>query len=187
MIPYEEELKNRREYVIERIKGTWDARVNWYNPESEFEPFAETQFFGVIWDMSTSILPNLEVQVVIDADDNCFVSSGSTGFVSFMEQPTGLKLPIKCWIHTHPFGRAYFSNVDWNTVGTWKSFMREAYVLGGREHFGFWQNTEPDVLFVQESNNGESFYLNNYNMASFAPSQGWYDIDTFADNFLEAE
>ena len=44
--------------------------------------------------MSTAT--HLEVQVVIDDNDNCFVSSG------FMQQPTGMKLPIKCWIHTHP-------------------------------------------------------------------------------------
>ena len=53
--------------------------------------------------MSTRILPNLEVQVVIDDNDNCYVSSGSSGFVSFMQDPVGMKLPIKCWIHTHPF------------------------------------------------------------------------------------
>ena len=113
MIPYEEELKNRRDYVEESIKETWNARTDWYNEHSDFEPFAETSFFGVIWDMSTKILPHLEVQVVIDDNDNCFVSSGSTGFVSFMQQPTGMKLPIKCWIHTHPFGKAYFSGTDW--------------------------------------------------------------------------
>ena len=66
MITYEEEIQKRREYAIERIKGTWDARVNWYNPESEYEPFAETSFFKVIWEMSTSILPHLEVQVVVE-------------------------------------------------------------------------------------------------------------------------
>ena len=112
--------------------------------------------------MSTKILPHLEVQVVIDDNDNCFVSSGSTGFVSFMQQPTGMKLPIKCWIHTHPFGRAYFSGTDWNTVNIWQTKMKEAYVLGGREHFGFWQNTDPHTLFIQESNMGESYYQNQY-------------------------
>jgi len=162
MIPYEEELKNRRDYVEESIKETWNARTDWYNEHSDFEPFAETSFFGVIWDMSTKILPRLEVQVVIDDNDNCFVSSGSTGFVSFMQQPTGMKLPIKCWIHTHPFGKAYFSGTDWNTVNIWQTKMKEAYVLGGREHFGFWQNTDPHTLFIQESNMGESYYQNQY-------------------------
>ena len=118
MITYEEEIQKRREYVIDGIKKVWNARTDWYNPESEYEPFAETSFFRVIWDMSTNILPHLEVQVVVDDNDNCFVSTGSSGFVSFMQEPTGLKLPIKCWIHTHPFGRAYFSSVDWRTVST---------------------------------------------------------------------
>jgi|TARA_R100000149_G_C5879759_1_gene144415 hypothetical protein len=162
MIPYEEELRKRRDYVEESIKETWNARTDWYDKYSDFEPFAETSFFGVIWDMSTKILPHLEVQVVIDDNDNCFVSSGSTGFVSFMQQPTGMKLPIKCWIHTHPFGKAYFSGTDWNTVNIWQTKMKEAYVLGGREHFGFWQNTDPHTLFIQESNLGESYYQNQY-------------------------
>ena len=187
MIPFEEEIQKRREYVIDGIKEVWNARTDWYNAVSEYEPFAETSFFKVIWDMSTNILPHLEVQVVVDNNDNCFVSTGSSGFVSFMQQPTGLKLPIKCWIHTHPFGRAYFSGVDWKTVGTWKTQMKEAYVLGGEEHFGFWQNTDPDNLFIQESNAGESYWQNNNNQLSLAPSLGWYEEEEFVNTFMEEE
>ena len=157
MITYEEEMKNRRNYVKFSLEDTWARRQLWEDKETNLEPFAQQPFFNTIWDMSTRILPNLEVQVVIDDNDNCFVSSGSSGFVSFMHNPVGMKLPIKCWIHTHPFGRAYFSGTDWNTVNTWQKNMKEAYVLGGYEHFGFWQNTDPDVLVIQESNLGEQY------------------------------
>ena len=155
MINYEEEMMNRRQYVKFSLEDIWDRRELWDNKETNLEPFAQQAFFEAIWDMSTKILPNLEVQVVIDDNDNCFVSSGSSGFVAFMKEPVGMKLPIKCWIHTHPFGRAYFSGTDWNTVNIWKLNMKEAYVLGGYEHFGFWTNTDPNVLVIQESNLGE--------------------------------
>ena len=98
-----------------------------------------------------------------------------------------MKLPIKCWIHTHPFGRAYFSGIDWTTVSTWKTHMKEAYVLGGEEHFGFWQNTDPDNLFIQESNAGESYWQNNNNQLSLAPSLGWYEEEEFVNTFMEEE
>ena len=70
-----------------------------------------------------------------------------------MKPPIGMKLPIKCWIHTHPFGSAYFSGVDWTTVNTWKTLMREAYVLGGYNHYGYWNNKEPNLLEIKDEDN----------------------------------
>ena len=78
----------------------------------------------------------------------CHVSTGSAGFVSFTKNPVGLKLPVKCWIHTHPFGSAYFSGVDWATVNAWEPLMKTAYVLGGRGHFGFWTQDKPYELAI---------------------------------------
>ena len=90
------------------------------------------------------------MQVVIDGDNNCHTTTGSSGYVEFgMKPPIGMKLPIKCWIHTHPFGSAYFSGVDWRTVNTWNGLMHEAYVLGGVEHYGYWNNTEPNLLTIR--------------------------------------
>ena len=70
-------------------------------------------FHKAIWDMSlTAFDKPREVQVVIDGNDNLFISVGTPGFVSFggqNEQTHGMKFPLKEWIHTHPFGRAYFS------------------------------------------------------------------------------
>ncbi len=110
------------------------------------------ELFEHIWHASTEILPKLEVQVVIDSDDAIFISSGSTGYVDFKIDPVGMKLPIKCWIHTHPFGRAYFSGTDIRTVSIWEPLMKEAYVLGGEGHYGYWTNEKPTSLDIYHNN-----------------------------------
>ena len=106
--------------------------------------------FSHIWLASTQILPALEVQVVIDSNDKLHISTGSSGYVDFRTNPVGIKLPIKCWIHTHPFGSAYFSGTDWSTVNTWQPIMLEAYVLGGEDHYGHWNNTNAHELRILE-------------------------------------
>ena len=106
-------------------------------------------FHSAIWYASTEILPKLEIQVVIDGEDNCYVTTGSAGYVEFgMQPPIGMKLPIKCWIHTHPFGSAYFSGVDIRTVSIWDTNMHNAIVLGGYNHWGAWNNNSPNELTI---------------------------------------
>ena len=114
--------------------------------------------FEHIWHASTTILPNLEVQVVIDSNDAIHISTGSSGYVDFTINPIGMKLPIKCWIHTHPFGAAYFSGTDWKTVNTWLPLMETAYVLGGVNHNGYWQQSKPYEL---EIINGDDITIQN--------------------------
>tara|TARA_R100001015_G_C4628252_1_gene188318 strand:+ start:1463 stop:2044 length:582 start_codon:yes stop_codon:yes gene_type:complete len=99
----------------------------------------DLNFHAAIWKASTETLPNLEVQVVIDNNNNCFVSTGSPGYVDFFQPPVGMTLPIRCWIHTHPFGAAYFSGTDIRTVSIWEPNMECAYVLGDNQ-YGFWEN-----------------------------------------------
>mgnify|MGYP003114484932 CR=1 FL=1 len=109
-----------------------------------------------IWYASTRILPNLEVQAIIDAKNDIYVSTGTAGYVDYLTiDPnllTGMKLPIKCWIHTHPFGAAYWSGIDWRTIDTWRPMMKKAYVLGGKmstdAHYGFWSNSSPNELEI---------------------------------------
>jgi hypothetical protein len=114
----------------------------------EMVAFHNTEFHNAIWHSSTVILPNLEVQVVIDAKNDCYVSSGSSGFVDFGSVPKGMKMPVRCWIHTHPFGSAYFSGTDIRTVSIWEQLMESAYVLGGEGHYGFWENDRPKQLDI---------------------------------------
>ena len=112
--------------------------------------FSDESFHSAIWNASTVILNGLEVQVVIDAKNELYISYGTAGFVGFKTIPEGMKLPVKCWIHTHPFGVAYFSGTDWRTVNIWQPLMKEAYVLGGEDHFGHWNNQEPNVLCIHK-------------------------------------
>ena len=110
---------------------------NWKETiEAAFELNVQ-MFHKAIWDMSlTAFDKPREVQVVIDGNDNLFISVGTPGFVSFggqNEQTHGMKFPLKEWIHTHPFGRAYFSSTDLTTVSMYERFLNSATVLGDGE------------------------------------------------------
>ena len=94
-------------------------------------------FLDTIWSISQHAfdMPR-EVQVIIDSNGNAFSSVGTPGFVSFEGQEDELTkgerltLPMKCWIHTHPFGEAYFSGTDQKTINTWRMFLEDAIVIG---------------------------------------------------------
>ena len=100
--------------------------------QSAFDMGSQQDFHDAIWAMSMYAfdIPR-EVQVVIDKDAKLFMSVGTPGFVSFDGQfPEGMKIPLKEWIHTHPFGQAYFRGTDKNTVKIWHSLLESATVLG---------------------------------------------------------
>ena len=170
MVDYENSIEDARVRAEQHILNVWveegmlelDAiGVHWDEKHKvDMTSYKDKRFFNAIWHASTEILPALEVQVVIDGKNNCYVTTGSSGYVEFgMKPPVGMSLPIKCWIHTHPFGAAYFSGVDWGTVNVWKSLMHEAYVLGGVEHYGYWHNSQPDLLMIRylDENGLETF------------------------------
>ena len=154
------ELEYFRQKAIDDIKAHYEFLLNQQlrhcvGPREKLQAVAmhHLEFQETIWRASTETLPNLEVQVVIDGKNNCFVSTGSPGFVDFFEPPIGMSLPIRCWIHTHPFGAAYFSGTDIRTVSIWEPNMECAYVLGGEGHYGFWDSQfNPKQLEI---------YLNN--------------------------
>ena len=108
-------------------------QIVWSRPSKLVEGF-----LTVIWNMSVTAFDQpREVQVIVDGDDKLFISFGTPGYVDFPEEPTGMKLPLKCWIHTHPFGDAYFSGTDWKTIDTWKTLMQSAIVLGDNEYWAY--------------------------------------------------
>jgi|11_taG_2_1085331.scaffolds.fasta_scaffold00111_43 hypothetical protein len=148
-----------------KVHGEDDDRHDWGEAEADHEAHCQglieklirdgfdgdwsaVAFHNSIWEASTEILNGLEVQVVVDGKDNLHISFGTAGFVSFKVDPVGMTLPIKCWIHTHPFGSAYFSGTDWNTVGKWEPLMHNAIVLGGIGHYGIWNNKHPKHLDI---------------------------------------
>ena len=126
--------------LAEEVKGSlnWDFLIH---KKWELSPIVDDYFLKTIWATSTTILPHLEVQVVVDDNNKIHVSKGTSGFVSFEINPVGMKLPIKCWIHTHPFGQAYWSSIDWRTIDTWRPMMKQAIVLGN-EQKGIWNQGE---------------------------------------------
>jgi len=165
MVEYEQSIEDARaraeahimnwyemiaEETIEGICKSVDAHEV-IREEIDELAYKDKEFFEAIWHASTEILPALEVQVVIDGNNNCHVTTGSAGYVEFgMKPPIGMKLPIKCWFHTHPFGSAYFSGTDWTTVAIWEPVMKTAYVIGGDDHYGFWENTKPKQLEIKQ-------------------------------------
>ena len=159
MMVYLEELALKRKEAEVSILAHYDI-ISSSNAKNCAVPFEDVldiaqhslDFHTAIWAASTEILPNLEVQVVIDGKNRCFVSTGSSGFVEFLNQPVGMALPIRCWIHTHPFASAYFSGTDIKTVSVWQPSMETAYVLGGNGHYGFWERTRPQQLDIYRDN-----------------------------------
>jgi len=169
MVNYESGLEDARVNAEIFVRQAFDE-ISYMNAKSSTVNFEDVldvvqhdlDFHSAIWEASTSILPNLEVQVIIDGKNNCFVTTGSSGYVEFekFELPNGVVFPIRCWIHTHPFGAAYFSGTDINTVSIWqniagfnnKPMMETAYVLGGEGHYGFWTVNSPNQLEIYESN-----------------------------------
>jgi len=130
------------------ISDLWEVcseSMTWVYPD-----FATEAFLSQIYKQSIEAfdIPR-EVQVLVDSNDNLFMSVGTPGFVSFEQQEDALyqtdepmRLPIKCWIHTHPNMSAYFSGTDWRTVDTWKGSMESAIVLGQGEIWAYNCETE---------------------------------------------
>lgn len=158
-----DEMINKRFEACRHVEDVWtQCLLNSANivKNRDFSHVEDSEHMvplhDAIWYASTEILPNLEVQAIIDAKNDIYVSTGTAGYVDYLTiDPnllTGMKLPIKCWIHTHPFGAAYFSATDWRTIKIWKDNLGCAYVLGGKmstdAHYGFWKHNCPNELEI---------------------------------------
>ena len=96
--------------------------------------FESEEFHNTIWDISTERLGEKEVSIIVDANDKLFISKGTRSFVDYNDEDvSGMKIPMKCWIHTHPFGQAYFSGTDWFTINNQKPILNSAIVLGDHQ------------------------------------------------------
>tara|TARA_R100001463_G_scaffold30048_2_gene68422 strand:+ start:741 stop:1208 length:468 start_codon:yes stop_codon:yes gene_type:complete len=122
-----------------------------------FNQYGQTQynqrFLDEIWHVSTKVLPGLEVSVIVDGNNKLYISKGTGVFVDYTdENVAGMRIPIKCWIHTHPFGQAYFSGTDWRTINTQRPILMEAIVLGDKQSMR-WENnqSEGDMLYRTEA------------------------------------
>ena len=109
-----------------------------------------TEFTEMIWMMSQDAfdIPR-EIQVVVDKNESLYISYGTPGYVEFpVEMEGGMRLPIKCWIHTHPMGKAFWSSTDLATLKAWNPLMNSAIVLGYREH-QTWQKYKREMEHVR--------------------------------------
>lgn len=153
---YQEQIATARNDIIPFLQGVWtNLHQEWGDDAIHTKAIQEA-----LWKASTEMLPNLEVQIVIDANNRAHIASGSSGFVSFLKQPKGLTLPVRCWYHTHPFGSAYFSGTDWGTVIPWTPRMECAYVVGGEDHYGYWSNVRPNELEIKKKDGSWSIQYN---------------------------
>ena len=101
----------------------------------------DRRFLDSIWNASTSILPGLEISVIVDRKGKLFMNSGSPGYVDYGGVDVkGMSIPIRCWIHTHPFGYAFWSGTDNRTLRNWRPINQEAIVIGKGEHM-IWEKT----------------------------------------------
>jgi hypothetical protein len=101
----------------------------------------DRRFLNAIWNASTNILPGLEISVIVDRNGKLFMNSGSPGYVDYGGvNVTGMSIPIRCWIHTHPFGYAFWSGTDNRTLRNWRPINQEAIVIGKGEHM-IWEKT----------------------------------------------
>tara|TARA_R100000773_G_scaffold44667_2_gene47183 strand:+ start:2361 stop:3110 length:750 start_codon:yes stop_codon:yes gene_type:complete len=105
------------------------------------------RFLELIWHASTVILPKLEVSVIVDRDGKLFMNRGSPGFVDYKGvNLKGMKIPLQSWIHTHPFGSAFWSGTDRNTIRNWKFMLNEATVLGRGERLTWVKESDKEIM-----------------------------------------
>ena len=97
---------NWKEEIIKAFEDGEALRGIFQKPKGT-EVYRRHFFLEKIWEMSMEAFDSpREIQVVIDNNNRLFISFGTFSFVEFSEDPVGMKLPVKCWIHTHPFGKA---------------------------------------------------------------------------------
>ena len=108
---------------------------------------SDERFIEAIWNASKNILPGLEISVIIDRDGSLFMNSGSPGYVDYGGvMVAGMKIPIKCWIHTHPFGSAFWSGTDTNTLRNWRPILDQAIVIGNQEYLKWDKLEDKEVM-----------------------------------------
>ena len=108
---------------------------------------SDERFIEAIWNASKNILPGLEISVIIDRDGRLFMNSGSPGYVDYGGvMVAGMKIPIKCWIHNHPFGSSFWSGTDTHTLRNWRPILDQAIVIGNKEYLKWDKLEDKEVM-----------------------------------------
>ena len=100
-----------------------------------------------------SALAGREVSILIDAEGEIFVDWGGPGLVP-LSPPVGAKIPFRLWVHTHPFGFAYWSATDQRSLSHAPLILNCAWVMGKN---GILSSTcMPDTLSEEKPSEGDS-------------------------------
>ncbi len=79
-----------------------------------------------VWNIADAL--SREVSVLFDNQGLVWVDVGTPGMVR-LSPPIGSQLPLRLWIHTHPWD-AYWSMTDKRTLDVASSVLKRALVLG---------------------------------------------------------
>ena len=104
--------------------------------------------WNLIYKISTIL--GIEIGIIVDNNDNCWIEWGEVSIVKH-SPPIGAELPLKLWLHTHPNGNAYWSEIDQQALYIFKSIFEKAIVLGN-DGYLIASHTPPIGLKGKEDN-----------------------------------
>ena len=91
-----------------------------------FAYFAVEGHWQSVWNLADSL--KREVSILFDAQGLIWVDIGTIGMVH-VSPPIGSELPLRLWIHTHPWD-AYWSETDRRALAGFAGALEHALVLG---------------------------------------------------------
>ena len=91
-----------------------------------FAYFATEGLWQNIWILADSL--KREVSILFDSQGFIWVDIGTIGMVQ-VSPPIGSQLPLRLWVHTHPWN-AYWSETDRRALAGFAGALDEALVLG---------------------------------------------------------
>jgi|TARA_B100001540_G_scaffold310578_1_gene328569 hypothetical protein len=122
-----------REAVPPRLHPTHDIEQAIQSGDLRAEPLLQSfAYFAVeghwqsVWNLADSL--KREVSILFDAQGLIWVDIGTIGMVH-VSPPIGSELPLRLWVHTHPWN-AYWSETDCRALAGFAGALEEALVLG---------------------------------------------------------
>tara|TARA_B100001996_G_scaffold294_1_gene322 strand:+ start:207 stop:764 length:558 start_codon:yes stop_codon:yes gene_type:complete len=88
--------------------------------------YAVEEEWSSVWSLADSM--KREISILFDTQGLVWVDVGTPGMVR-LSPPLGSKLPLKLWVHSHPWN-AYWSATDLRTLASVSGILEKALVLG---------------------------------------------------------
>ena len=123
------EMNNQTPFLHDWQNVAWAIASNDLESKEILETIAFlacTRSWRELWHIAD--LLSREVSILFDDESNVWVDIGSPGMVR-PKPPLGSRLPLRLWIHTHPYD-AYWSSTDLDTLAIYSTVLNEALVLG---------------------------------------------------------